>query len=38
MHIKPDMARPYVLRQLAMKASASPGAMPAFCGSSPVFI
>src|SRR3954463_12992400 len=36
MHIRPEITRRYLSRQLAMKASASPGATPAFCGSSPV--
>jgi len=36
MHISPEIGRPYFSRQLAMKASASDGATPAFCCSSPV--
>src|SRR5471030_1835114 len=36
MHIRPEIVRPKLSRQLAMNASASDGATPAFCGSSPV--
>src|ERR1700680_3146795 len=36
MHINPEIGRGYFSRQLAIKLSASDGATPAFCGSSPV--
>jgi hypothetical protein len=35
-HINPATGSPYSSRQRAMKASASAGRQPAFCGSSPV--
>ena len=36
MHISPSIESPCASRQRATKAAASSGAMPAFCGSSPV--
>ena len=36
MHISPSIASPCTSRQRATKATASRGAMPAFCGSSPI--
>ena len=38
MHIRPEIARPYLSRQAARKASGSCGRTPAFCGSAPVLI
>ena len=35
-YISPEISKPYFSRQRAMKASASTGAAPAFCGSPPV--
>src|SRR6185312_5686658 len=38
MPMTPAIARPYSARQAAINLSASRGAIPAFCGSSPVLI
>ena len=37
MHMRPAMASPWTSRQSRRKASAASGAIPAFCGSRPVF-